>query len=79
MTTSRDYYAETAPMSDPGDFRDRLVELPDDVPELCNVIQGTLIHYPVTCLSAAAFFDSRSSSRSIKSPSISNSARISRV
>jgi hypothetical protein len=44
MTTPRDYYAETAPMSDPGDLRSRLLELPDDVPEHCSVIHGTLIH-----------------------------------
>lgn len=38
------FYAEPAPLSDPGPHRAPIAELPDDVPALCAVIQGLLIH-----------------------------------
>ncbi len=44
MTTPQSFYAQTAPLSDPHEHRERLAELPDGVPELCAVIQGILIH-----------------------------------
>jgi hypothetical protein len=42
--TPQVFYAETAPMSDPGAHRKKLAALPEDVAELCSIVHGTLIH-----------------------------------
>ncbi len=39
-----EYYSQVAPVTDPGRFRRHLLDLPDDIPALCCVVQGLLIH-----------------------------------
>jgi hypothetical protein len=39
-----DYYAQHSLMSDPGEHVDLFSDLPDDVPALCQVVQGLLVH-----------------------------------
>ena len=38
------YYASHGVMTDPGDYSGLLDGLPDDIPELCKVVQGLLLH-----------------------------------
>jgi hypothetical protein len=38
------FYAEQGPMSDPGNHASWFSDLPDEVPALCKVVQGLLIH-----------------------------------
>jgi hypothetical protein len=47
MTTSNhplDFYAQSSFMTDPGLHANLFSELPDDLPALCEVVQGLLIH-----------------------------------
>lgn len=38
------YYAHHGPVSDPGEHADLLAGLPSDIPGLCRVVQGLLLH-----------------------------------
>jgi hypothetical protein len=44
MSDSLQYYASPGVMTDPGDWKHLLEEIPDDIGELCRVVQGLLIH-----------------------------------
>jgi Transglutaminase-like superfamily len=44
MDNVLDYYRHSAPMSDPGKYASMLQELPRDIPKLCEIIQGLVIH-----------------------------------
>ena len=39
-----DYYRRVASATDPGRYRAHLMELPDDIPTLCRIVQGLVIH-----------------------------------
>jgi hypothetical protein len=39
-----DYYRHVTPVTDPGRYKRHLVDLPDDIPTLCRVVQGLIIH-----------------------------------
>jgi len=39
-----EYYRQVASVTDPGKYARRLVDLPDDIPTLCRVVQGLVIH-----------------------------------
>jgi hypothetical protein len=38
------YYSQVAPVTDPGRYWRHLRDLPDDIPALCHVVQGLVIH-----------------------------------
>jgi hypothetical protein len=38
------YYRQVAAVTDPGRYRRHLLDLPDDIPALCRVVQGLVIH-----------------------------------
>jgi hypothetical protein len=38
------YYRQVAPVTDPGRYRAHLMALPDDIPSLCSIVQGLVIH-----------------------------------
>jgi transglutaminase superfamily protein len=44
MENVLDYYRQSAPMSDPGKYASSLRDLPQDIPKLCEIIQGLIIH-----------------------------------
>jgi hypothetical protein len=39
-----DFYARQSFMTDPGSFSELFAALPDEIPALCKVVQGLLIH-----------------------------------
>lgn len=39
-----DFFAQPSPMTDPQDHASLFAELPDDLPALCRVVQGLLLH-----------------------------------
>jgi hypothetical protein len=39
-----DYYRQPGAMTDPGEYSHLLVDLPDDIPGLCKVVQGVMLH-----------------------------------
>jgi hypothetical protein len=39
------YYCTQGPVTDPGEYGKLFDELPDDIPSLCAIIQGFLLHY----------------------------------
>ena len=41
----QEYYRRHGQMTDPGAFTARLSELPQDIHELCQIVQGLIIHY----------------------------------
>ena len=38
------YYATQSVVTDPGEYKELLTDLPDDIPSLCCIIQGLLLH-----------------------------------
>jgi hypothetical protein len=38
------YYASQSIITDPGEYRDRYDNLPDNIPKLCQTVQGLLLH-----------------------------------
>jgi hypothetical protein len=38
------FYAQAGPMTDPGAYADAFAGLPTDIPTLCRIVQGNLIH-----------------------------------
>ena len=44
MQNPLDYYASPGTMSDPKECAELFHDLPTDIPELCQVIQGILLH-----------------------------------
>jgi hypothetical protein len=44
MENQLDYYKNHAPMSDPGKYASMLRDLPRDIGQLCEIIQGLVIH-----------------------------------
>jgi hypothetical protein len=43
-TNPLDFFAKHGMMSDPGKHASLFSDLPDDIPTLCKVVQGLLIH-----------------------------------
>ncbi len=39
-----DYYRRVTSVTDPGKYRRHLMDLPDDIPSLCRIVQGLVIH-----------------------------------
>lgn len=39
------YYAEQSPITDPGEYSSLYDDLPADIPGLCRIVQGLIIHY----------------------------------
>lgn len=44
MTDSLDYYATQGPITDPRQHASAMENLPTDVPALCEIVQGLLVH-----------------------------------
>lgn len=44
MESELSYYAQHGPMTDPSNNADLFTELPNDIPSLCAIVQGLLIH-----------------------------------
>ncbi len=44
MEEWKQYYASQSLITDPGKYRDLYAALPDDIPSLCKVVQGLLLH-----------------------------------
>jgi len=42
---AQEFYATHGAVSDPGNYRRLYTDLPDDVPSLCKVLQGTILHF----------------------------------
>lgn len=43
-TNPLEYYAHHGPITDPGEYVALFADLPDTIPELCQVVQGLMIH-----------------------------------
>ena len=44
MDDPREYYLAQSPITDPGRHGDLFADLPDDIPSLCRVVQGLILH-----------------------------------
>lgn len=44
MTSFVEYFRSFGEISNPGEYKDLLVKFPDDPSEICNIIQGLMIH-----------------------------------
>ncbi len=43
--TTRDYYCQQGPITDPGDYAGLYDALPDDIAGICRAAQGLIVHY----------------------------------